>query len=91
MIGKKKEEIVTFKADGRLAEELNRLPNKSEFIRQALLRALGNECPLCHGTGTLTVNQANHWKNFLEHHHITRCGTCNEVHLTCDAFDRKSH
>lgn len=52
MIGKKKEEIVTFKADLRLAEELKRLPNKSEFIRQALLRALGNECPLCHGAGS---------------------------------------
>jgi hypothetical protein len=52
---------------------------------------LGNECPLCHGTGTLSVNQARHWQGFLEHHRFTRCGTCNEEHLTCDAFDRRDH
>ena len=91
MIGKKKEEIVTFKADSHLAEELNKLPNKSEFIRQALLRALGNECPLCHGAGTLTMDQIRHWNDFLEHHRFKRCTTCNEVHLTCDAYDRRDH
>ncbi len=86
MTGRKKEEIVTFKADPGLAEELEKLPNKSDFIRRALLRAFGNECPLCSGTGTLSADQMRHWKEFLEHHHLTKCATCNEMHLACDLF-----
>ncbi len=89
MVGKKKEEIVTFKADPSLLEELNKLPNKSEFIRRALLRALGNECPLCNGTGILTPNQLKHWQEFQDHHHAIKCSSCNEVHLTCDAYGGK--
>jgi hypothetical protein len=86
MVGKKKEEIVTFKADPSLAEELKKLPNKSDFIRKALLQALGNECPLCNGTGILTPNQKKHWETFRDHHHAIKCGTCNEIHLICDAY-----
>jgi hypothetical protein len=91
MTGRKKEEIITFKADPTLAEELNRLPNKSDFIRRALLRALGNECPLCNGAGTLTQDQMRHWKVFLHHHRVTKCSTCNEIHLICDAYLNKEH
>jgi len=91
MVGKKKEDIVTFKTDTALAEELNKLPNKSEFIRKALLHALGNDCPLCNGSGTLTPNQRKHWEKFTDHHRATKCGTCNEIHLTCDAYAKIRH
>lgn len=91
MVGKRKEETVTFKADPGLAAELKKLPNKSEFIRKALLQAIGNECPLCSGTGTLTPNQLKHWKEFKDHHHAIKCVTCNEVHLTCDVYNEARH
>lgn len=85
MTGKKKEEIITFKADEALAGLLRTFPNRSDFIRRTLLQALGNECPLCNGSGTLTPNQMNHWETFSQHHCIDKCETCNEFFLSCDA------
>jgi hypothetical protein len=59
-----KDEVITFKVDEALAEQLRLMPNRSEFIRQAVLQALNFECPLCHGAGTLTPNQMKHWEAF---------------------------
>jgi hypothetical protein len=78
-----KDEVITFKVDDALADMLRTMPNRSEFIRQAVLQALEMECPLCHGTGTLTPNQMAHWQDFREHHELTRCAVCGEPHLTC--------
>ncbi len=80
----RKEEIITFKVDESLAEELKMIPNRSAFIRNALLQALENECPLCHGTGTLTPNQKKHWKEFAETHHIVECSDCRETYIRCE-------
>lgn len=79
-----KSEIVTFKVEGELAKIINCLPNKSEFIRKAILSALDNTCPLCQGTGVLTPEQAQHWKAFTHHHPLVRCEQCDAVHLACD-------
>ncbi|MFP4510872.1 MAG: ribbon-helix-helix domain-containing protein [Spirochaetota bacterium] len=87
MVGKRKEEIITFKVDEALASELKHIPNRSQFIRDALLSALKNECPVCHGSGTLTPNQMKHWQEFAEHHHVAECGDCNETYLVCDVVD----
>ncbi len=84
MAGAGKEEIITFKVDHALADELKRIPNRSEFIRQAVLQALANECPLCHGTGTLTPNQLRHWHEFLSGHSLHTCDDCHETYLACD-------
>lgn len=81
----RKEEIITFKVDHALAEELRSIPNRSDFIRNALLRALQNACPLCGGDGVLTPKQMEHWQELLENHHIAECTTCHESHLVCDA------
>lgn len=78
-----KDEVITFKVDGALGEQLRTMPNRSEFIRQAVLQALEMECPLCHGAGTLTPNQMAHWREFREHHDLARCEVCGEPHLTC--------
>ncbi len=59
-IGHRKEEVITFKADVELAKALGSMPNKSDFIRRAILSALGNACPVCSGTGALTVSQMHH-------------------------------
>ncbi|MFP4365251.1 MAG: CopG family transcriptional regulator [Spirochaetia bacterium] len=79
-----KQEIITFKADPALAETLKAIPNKSEFIRSAVLIALDNICPLCQGTGVLTPEQEKHWKDFTLHHKVAKCGDCKEYHLVCD-------
>lgn len=79
-----KKDIVTFKVDSELAHQINMLPNKSEFIRQALLTALDNICPVCQGTGCLTPAQMRHWRDFSHHHNLEKCDDCNAVHLHCD-------
>ena len=79
-----KEQIVTFKVDKALQEVLNRIPNKSEFIRASILEALGNKCPLCGGAGILNEAQKQHWSDFLKHHSIEKCETCNQVHISCE-------
>jgi hypothetical protein len=79
-----KNETVTFKVDGELARIIQRLPNKSEFIRRAVMAALDNTCPLCQGTGRLTPEQKAHWLDFARHHEVEECGDCHAVHLHCD-------
>jgi len=60
-MAKHKDEIVTFKADRSLLEAMRGIPNRSAFIRQAILAALDSACPLCRGTGVLTPDQRRHW------------------------------
>ncbi len=78
-----KERVFTFKADEQLADLLDDLPNRSEFIRKALLSAMNRHCPLCHGSGILTVEQQGHLEQFLITHSLEKCMTCNAVHFTC--------
>ena len=81
---KAKQEIVTFKVDYSLLEVLKDLPNRSEFIRQAILNALNNICPLCQGTGSLTPDQKKHWERFSKSHSLEECENCHEIHLICN-------
>ena len=82
---KQKREIITFKADQSLLEALDGVPNRSEFIRTALLNALENTCPVCKGTGILTPNQKRHWQEFSETHSLGKCSQCEEVYLICES------
>lgn len=75
----KKEEVITFKVDRGLAEKMRQIGNRSEFIRAAILAALDNVCPLCSGTGVLTHNQIDHWREFMRTYHMGRCDHCGEV------------
>lgn len=81
----RKGEIITFKADRPLLEALERVPNRSEFIRSAILAALEDVCPLCRGRGTLSAAQRRHWQAFAAHHGVEQCDDCREIHLVCDA------
>lgn len=80
---KSKSEIITFKVDAALSEALRDIPNRSQFIRTAVLEALGSTCPLCRGAGFLTPSQKKHWDTFALDHRIRRCGDCDEIYLTC--------
>ncbi|HBT97792.1 MAG TPA: hypothetical protein DEB25_09285 [Desulfobulbaceae bacterium] len=78
-----KERVVTFKADGSLAEALERLPNKSDFIRRAVKSALSGACPLCGGSGHLSAQQRRHLRKFLASHPLEKCDDCQAVHFVC--------
>jgi len=85
MTGKRKQEIITFKVDEPLRDAMQGIPNRSEFIRAAVLAALENACPLCKGSGTLTPDQRRHWEAFAENHALTECDDCHAIHLVCEA------
>lgn len=78
-----KEQTVTFKVDSKLYKQLNRIPNRSEFIRNSLFKALNNICPLCNGTGILNSCQQGHWDEFSKNHHLSQCDNCHSVYLSC--------
>lgn len=79
-----KQETITFKTDSELAKILSAMPNRSEFIRSAILDALENTCPLCQGSGFITPQQKKHWEAFLKHHHMEKCENCEALHIVCD-------
>lgn len=80
-----KHEIITFKVPASLKRAMAGIPNRSEFIRAAVLAALDGVCPLCRGTGILTPHQKQHWEHFAENHTVEECGTCNAIHLVCSS------
>ncbi len=84
-----KAEIITFKVDGSLLAAMSAVPNRSEFIRTAVLAALDSSCPLCNGTGVLTPNQKKHWKLFAEDHVIQQCNKCHEFRVVCARSRRR--
>ena len=63
-----KSKIVAFKVEEELAEFLNNLPNKSDFIRKAILAQFGMTCPLCVGSGVVSKGLHDHYKPILEAH-----------------------
>jgi hypothetical protein len=87
MSGRRKQEIVTFKVDHTLWEAMRGIPNRSEFIRAAVLAAMDSVCPLCKGTGILTPDQRKHWRQFAEHHSLEECQDCHAVHLLSPATE----
>jgi hypothetical protein len=83
-----KQQIITFKAEEALVEAMEDIPNRSEFIRAAILAALESVCPLCHGTGVLNPRQQRHWREFSRTHPVERCDECDEARLVCPAAGR---
>ena len=71
MSNNRKDAIITFKVDESLAGAMQGLPNRSEFIRSAILGALENTCPTCKGTGMLTLQQRDNSCNMRG---SPRCG-----------------
>ncbi len=87
MKSEKKSAVITFKAEDELLSALEKVPNKSQFIRAAVLNALAETCPLCGGAGFLNERQLKHWKNFERGHRIHRCGRCSGLEIECREHD----
>ena len=85
MSRKNKREVITFKVDDSLSKLMDGIPNRSEFIRYAILTALRNTCPLCKGTGILTPKQQKHWEVFSKTHQVEKCEDCNSLYIVCNA------
>ncbi|MCA9244072.1 MAG: hypothetical protein KDA32_08970 [Phycisphaerales bacterium] len=87
-----KAEIVTFKADPSLLRAMRGIENRSAFIRNAVLAALENVCPLCRGSGMLSPRQREHWDAMTDSHSVAECSDCHEWHIVCEhAPRRKAH
>jgi hypothetical protein len=83
-----KSEIVAFKVEEELAEFLNRLPNKSDFIRNAILAQFSMTCPLCTGTGVVPRGVHDHYKPLVgasAHKPCEKCKSPVEFPLSADA------
>ncbi len=83
-MAKRKPEVITFKVDEALSRLIHRIPNRSQFIRNAVLSALEGLCPLCQGTGILSTDQKDHWLRFAEHHRLRECPDCEAVYMECE-------
>ena len=79
-----KTEVVAFKVEKELADLLNKLPNKSAFIRNAIAAQLGVACPLCKGQGVVSRGVHDHYAPLLA---ISRnCDGCgNEMALPLES------
>jgi hypothetical protein len=76
-------EVLTFKVDKAMVKLLKGVPNRSEFIRVAILQALDSLCPFCRGTGVLTPHRKKHWNDLTKHHQKKECKECHEDVLVC--------
>jgi hypothetical protein len=81
-----KNEVVAFKVEKELADLLNKLPNKSAFIRKAIEAQLGRACPLCNGRGVVPRGVHDHYAPLVKQFNARGCDSCgNELHLPLDS------
>jgi hypothetical protein len=70
--------VVAFKVEAELAELLNKLPNKSAFIRKAIEAQLGMACPLCNGRGVVPRGIHDHFAPLLKQLDSRQCDSCGD-------------
>jgi len=75
-VAKGKSVVVTFRVDAHLAEALERLPDKSQFIRQALAKTFHETCPACAGEGRLDCDAAKWIAEVLKRDGAKKCVCC---------------
>src|SRR5579862_7701544 len=73
-----KTEVVAFKVEKELADLLNKLPNKSAFIRKAIAAQLGMACPLCNGQGVVPRGVHAHYAPLLSQLNHRNCDGCGD-------------
>jgi len=70
--------VVAFKVEAELAEFLNKLPNKSAFIRKAIAAQLSMACPLCNGTGVVPRGLHDHFAPLISQLSLRHCDGCGD-------------
>jgi hypothetical protein len=77
-----KDKVVAFKVEEELAILLDKLPNKSAFIRAAIAAQLGVACPLCQGKGVVPRGVHDHYAPLIAQFNARNCEGCgNELHF----------
>jgi ssDNA-binding Zn-finger/Zn-ribbon topoisomerase 1 len=71
--------VVAFKVEEELAEFLNKLPNKSAFIRKAIAAQMKMACPLCNGSGVVSRGVHDHYAALLGDLNSRNCEGCGSV------------
>lgn len=71
-----KSQIVAFKVEEELAKFLDKLPNKSDFIRKAILAQFAMNCPLCRGTGVVERGVHDHFDPIIASNRTRPCEKC---------------
>src|SRR5437868_8589454 len=74
----KPKKVVAFKVEEDLADLLNKLPNKSAFIRKAIAAQLGVACPLCQGKGVVPRGVHDHFTPLLARFSSRSCDGCGD-------------
>jgi hypothetical protein len=70
--------VVAFKVEKELADLLDKLPNKSAFIRKAIAAQLGMACPLCRGQGVVPRGVHDHYAALLTKLNSRPCEGCGD-------------
>src|SRR5438552_190945 len=80
--------VVAFKVEAELADFLNKLPNKSAFIRKAIAAQMNTACPLCNGAGVVTRGLHDHYAPLIQRQNLRSCDGCgDELPLPRDPGD----
>jgi hypothetical protein len=75
-MAQQKSVVVTFRVDPHLAEALERIPDKSAFIREALRGSLHETCPACGGTGRVDCEASQWLAKLLASKGARSCSCC---------------
>lgn len=75
-MAQQKSVVVTFRVDPHLAEALERIPDKSAFIREALMSSLHEPCPACGGAGRVDCDAAEWIAKLLASKGARTCACC---------------
>jgi hypothetical protein len=70
--------VVAFKVEPELAELLDKLPNKSAFIRKAIAAQMSMACPLCNGAGFVPRGVHDHYAPLLSRINSRHCDGCGD-------------
>ncbi len=79
-MNQQKQTVVSFRVDQHLAEILNNLPDKSAFIREAILRRFYAICPFCQGRGVLPKLIADWLQSRIPKVESAECTCCHYVY-----------
>jgi hypothetical protein len=71
-----KQRVVTFKVEEDVAAFLDGMPNKSDFIRKALLSALLEPCPVCNGKGSVPRSLRHDLEMVFHNQQFVPCSFC---------------
>lgn len=80
MADQPKQTVVSFRVDQHLAEILNDIPDKSAFIRDAILQRFHTVCPFCRGRGVLPKVLAEWLKARTPDFEAVECTCCHFVY-----------